>query len=271
MLFPQWQGAGDRPELYRGAVALASSRPDLDWQQLNVATERSKAENSINAYAEVKVQLEQATAFLAHYQPDTLFTLGGDCSVELAPISYLNTRYPDLGVIWFDAHADLQTPETSPSGDLHGMPLRLLLGGGDEKLKGLLASSLHPEQVILAGVRVLDPEEKAVTTRLNLKRLAADDINAAPGLVAETVERLGWRTVYLHVDLDVLDAETFSSLGWPEPGGLSVASLVEALRALHRELEVVGGALTEYLPSPTGHDDAAKAQAVLAALFPGAL
>ena len=90
----------------------------------------------------------------------------------------------------------------------------------------------------------------------------------APGLVAETVKRLGWRTVYLHVDLDVLDPKAFSSLGWPEPGGLSATSLIERLETLHRELGVVGGALTEYLPVPTNHDDLAKAQAVSVALFP---
>ena len=211
MLFPQWQGAGNRPELLQGALELASSQPDLDWQQLEVSAEYSRAEHGVNAYAEVNMQLGRAATFLDRHQPDRLFTLGGDCSVELAPISYLNARYPGLGVIWFDAHADLQTSKTSPSGDLHGMPLRLLLGEGDEELKEPLVSFLRPEQVILAGVRALDPEEEAVITRLNLKRLAADDINAAPELVAETVKRLGWRTVYLHVDLDVLDPKAFSS------------------------------------------------------------
>ena len=110
ILFPQWQGAGNRPELHRGALELAPLRPDLDWQRLDVSAEYSETKYGVNAYAEVNAQLGRATAFLDLHQPDTLFTLGGDCSIELAPISYLNARYPGLGVIWFDAHADLANP-----------------------------------------------------------------------------------------------------------------------------------------------------------------
>ena len=75
---------------------------------------------------------------------------------------------------------------------------------------------------------------------------------------------LGWREVYLHVDLDVLDPGAFSSLGWPEPGGLTVVSLIAALGALHRTLNVVGGGLTEYLPTAgSAHNDAVAALEVL--------
>lgn len=214
LLFPQWQGAGNRPELRRGALELASSRPALKWQQIDVSESFGEAAAGINAYAEVAGQLGGALAFLTRNHPETLFTLGGDCSVELAPVSYLKSRYPNLGVVWFDAHADLQAPETSPSGDLHGMPLRLLLGEGDStsKVRALeqtLPSSIRPEQVVLVGVRALDPEEKEVAARLRLTTLSAAGVNAQPGLVAETVQLLGWREVYLHVDLDVLDRRRF--------------------------------------------------------------
>ena len=163
LLFPQWQGAGNRPKLRRGALELASSRPALKWRQMNVAESFGEAAAGINAYAEVAGQLGEVLAFLKRNHPETLFTLGGDCSVELAPVSYLKSRYPDLGVVWFDAHADLQVPETSPSGDLHGMSLRLLLGEGDSALKALkqtLPSSIRPEQVVLVGVRALDPKKR---------------------------------------------------------------------------------------------------------------
>lgn len=208
----------------------------------------SEATGGVNGYAEVREQLRGALELLERAAPETLFTLGGDCSVELAPISYLNRRYPDLGVVWFDAHADLQVPATSPSGDLHGMPLRLLLGEGEESLKAVLPSSLRPEQVLLAGVRALDPEEKEVIVRLGLTWLTANEIGAKPDLVAETVRQSGWKHLYLHVDLDVLEPSAFASLGWPEPSGLRPEPLRTSLQSLHATCNIVGGGLTEYLP-----------------------
>lgn len=269
LLFPQWQGAGNYPELRRGALGLASSRPALEWQQLEVAKGFSVAAEGINAYTEIAGQLEEAIVFLTRNRPQTLFTLGGDCSVELAPVSYLNTRYPNLGIVWFDAHADLQAPETSPSGDLHGMPLRLLLGEGrgvlESGLKQLLPSFIRPEQIVLVGVRALDQAEEEVVARLDLKALSAAEVNGQPSLITKTLQQSGWRDVYLHIDLDVLDPAGFSSLGWPESGGLTVASLVAALGALHRVFNVVGGGLTEYLPTAgdSEHADAVVALEVL--------
>jgi len=232
---------------------------------MGVAETFSDPMRGINAYAEVAEQLGGVLAFLARNHPETLFTLGGDCSVELAPVSYLNTRYPDFGVVWFDAHADLQAPATTPGGDLHGMPLRLLLGEGKKGIRELLPSFLRPEQVILAGVRALDSVEEEVIARLGLDGLSADEITGQPGLIAERARRFGWRHVYLHIDLDVLGVEAFSSLGWPESGGLTVASLVAALGELQREFNVVGGGLTEYLPTAgdAEHADAAVALTVL--------
>lgn len=169
LLFPQWQGAGNLPALRQGAEHLALERPEANWHPLKVDMGTpAEAENGIRAYRQLKAQLQTVTEFLKAKRPDTLFTLGGDCSVELAPISYLNNRHNNLTVVWFDAHPDLQVPETSPSGDLHGMPLRLLLGDGDEALKQLLPVSLRPEQVVLAGVRMLDSSEEKFVSQGNL-------------------------------------------------------------------------------------------------------
>ena len=264
LLFPQWQGAGERPGLYEGAHTLASQRSDLDWQAVEVSDRQlARTERGVRGYAQLLAQLEQATTLLRAHQPRRIFTLGGDCSVELAPVSYLNARYERLVVVWLDAHADLQTPETSPSGDLHGMPLRLLLGEGEASLKGQPPSFLTPDQVVLAGVRALDPAEAAVVRARGIRTLSATEINDHSGSVVEAARELGPTHIYLHVDLDVLDPGAFSSLGWPEPDGVSVAALETALRALHRKFDVVGGGLTEYLPAD--QSDEAAAERVLSA------
>lgn len=267
LLFPQWQGAGNLPALRQGAEHLALERPEANWHLLKVDMGTpAEAENGIRAYRQLKAQLQTVTEFLKAERPDTLFTLGGDCSVELAPISYLNNRHNNLTVVWFDAHADLQVPETSPSGDLHGMPLRLLLGEGDEALKRLLPVSLRPEQVVLAGVRTLDPSEEKFVSRWQLRRLSAAQLNENPTLIVQALQSAGAQQAYLHVDFDVLDPGEFSSLGWPAPGGMTAAALEQALEILHQEVMVVGGGLTEYLPKRS--EDKRTARRVLDAWLP---
>ncbi len=267
LLFPQWQGAGNLPTLRQGAEHLALERPEANWHPINVDMGTcADAENGIRAYRQLKAQLETATEFLKAKRPNTLFTLGGDCSVELAPISFLNNRCSNLMVVWFDAHADLQLPETSPSGELHGMPLRLLLGEGDKAFKHLLPAFLRPEQVVLAGVRALDPPEEDFMSQRQLRWFSAAQVNEDPELVVQTLRCAGAQQVYLHVDFDVLDPNEFSSFGWPAPRGVTAAALEQALKALHREVTVVGGGLTEYLPK--GSEDEPTARRVLNAWLP---
>ena len=93
-------------------------------------------------------------------RPQRIFTIGGTCGGELAPVAYLNAHYRgDLAVVWLDAHADLNTPESSPSGRFHGMVLRTLLGAGPESLVSLVSRRLAPQQIVLAGVRDFDRDE----------------------------------------------------------------------------------------------------------------
>jgi arginase len=258
-------------------VALAALRPDLSWQRLDIdipvdipvdvpAESLLEIKHGIRAYTLLETQLEQACLFLQARQPTTLFTVGGDCGIELAPVSYLNTRHEQLTVVWFDAHADLQAAETSPSGHLQGMPLRLLLGEGNASLRRLLPSFLEPDQVILAGVRALDPAEEELLERWPMRMVSASEINGHPHTISELVRQSGRSNVYLHVDLDVLEPKQFSSLGWPEPDGVTVQSLMDALTHLHDTLNIVGGGLTEYLPKHP--DDARTVHHVLNAWLP---
>lgn len=256
LLFPQWQGAGDLPSLAAGARRLAELAPDRLWQEVPVDTSGPLAlQDGILGRGPLLRQLEAARSLLSASSPGRLFTLGGDCAVELAPVSHLNARYgPDLSLVWLDAHADLNTPATSPSGTLHGMPLRHLLGEGDPEMLGRLASTLAPERVVLAGVRELDPPEAAFAEARGLARVSADDLNARPTALGDRLLERGARKLYLHLDLDVLDPADFGALGWPTAGGVTLAALLAVLGDLHGRFEVVGGGLTEYLPGAGEHE-----------------
>ena len=86
--------------------------------------------------------------------------LGGDHSIAVGSVSAISKHYNNLGVIWYDAHGDLNIPEESPSGNIHGMPLRILTGEGPKELLELNSNVIKPENIVLIGMRDLDKGEK---------------------------------------------------------------------------------------------------------------
>jgi arginase family enzyme len=187
---------------------------------------------------------------------------GGDCGVELAPVEAAISRFGDrLAVAWLDAHGDLHTPVSSPSGAFHGMVLRALLGDGPGALSP--DKALRPGQVVLAGVRALDPAERDFVRHQRIRLVGVAELAAAPAL-ADAVARTGAEAVYLHVDLDVLDPGEFGAVGFPEPGGLTISRLAAAVRVLAGRFAVAGIGITEY--QPRGPADQAKLAPLLLAL-----
>ncbi|WP_250035610.1 arginase family protein [Paractinoplanes maris] len=226
----QWQGSGspDARRLTEGAAALASMIP-AD-RRVRVPLTDSLAGN----LAAIRSAITEPPAV----------TVGGDCGVELAPIEAALERYGDgLVVVWFDAHGDLHTPESSPSGAFHGMVLRTLLGEGPPELAP--HRTLRPAQVVLAGVRALEPAEKEY---ISDHAIEVADLESLPSVVAAA----GTRAVYLHIDLDVLDPSWFSSVGFPEPDGVRPERLAAAVRALIDRFPLAGLGICEYQPGDPG-------------------
>ncbi|WP_037311390.1 arginase family protein [Amycolatopsis orientalis] len=234
---PQFQGALTEraPELPEGCVALA----ELAGHVLGVPVhyilqnrETSPVADGI-ANREVLTGPNRAAQLAALEAPGgPVLTIGGDCGVELVPIGVARYRFgPGLGVAWFDAHPDLNTAETSPSGAFHGMVLRSLLGEGDPDFAA--NPPVEPGRVVLAGARVFDEAERAAVER----GLVVETADVAAGLS-------GSDKIYVHLDLDVLDPGEFDGLNCPEPGGLTIERLVAMLRGLNG-FEVVGAGITE--------------------------
>jgi arginase len=177
---------------------------------------------------------------------DLVVTAGGDCGVELAPIAAARARHRDrLTVLWIDAHPDVSTPETLPSGSFHGMVLRALLGEGAAPL--VPEEPLAPEQVTLAGVRSFEPGQREYIAEAGIRCYGVEDFESALDAVAGPV--------YVHVDLDVLDPTEFASTCYPEPDGVSLHRLIELLGCVD---DIVGASITEHAP-PEGADEAGDA------------
>src|SRR5690606_19982841 len=147
LFFPQWQGAGQGNRIDQPARLLMESlRPALaSLPIVEIALDSTDILARVDGIWGRDIILRQLNAArdrLAVRTLDRVFTIGGDCGIEVIPVAYLNSRYDDFALIWLDGHADLNTPESSPSGTFHGMPLRVLMGDGDPEFTALVPKPL---------------------------------------------------------------------------------------------------------------------------------
>jgi len=153
--------------------------------------------------------------------------LGGDHSLSVGSIRGA-AKHKRLGLIWVDAHADFNTPETTPSGNIHGMPLAALCGLGDPRLVSLWDETppvLDPKRVAVIGARDLDPGEKRNLREAGVMVQGMEQIDRI-GMVAvleKTIERVSRDVdgIYLSLDMDALDPRHAPGVGTSVPGGLT--------------------------------------------------
>jgi arginase len=168
--------------------------------------------------------LTEQNLALAASLPERPIVLGGCCCAHVGAVEGLATRFGRLAVTWFDAHGDLNTPESSPSGNQWGMPLRMLLDSG----------TVSPEDTVLVGARSLDPPEKEF--------IAATGLRCGPDEVGAALD--GVDAVYVAFDCDVLDPEDEVAAYMPEPGGLSVSESTDMLAGIATARPLAGVGLT---------------------------
>jgi arginase len=152
--------------------------------------------------------------------------LGGDHSVALGTLGGLASLHGPGGVLWFDAHADLNTPATTPSGNVHGMPLAAALGraGAGFEADSWPLPALRPEHVAVIGVRSLDPGERQVVKDDGIAVYTISDIDrrGVEPVLRDAIERVsGAPFVHVSVDLDLVDPDVAPGVGSPLRGGLS--------------------------------------------------
>ena len=190
------------------AMAEAAYLP-LDYPETGVVAEDS---------------LELQTRALAAELPDRPLVLGGCCCAHVGAVEGLAARLDRLALVWFDAHGDLNTPESSPSGNAWGMPLRMIIDAG----------AVNADDVALVGARNLDPPEEAFVRERG--------INDSPEAALEGVD-----CVYVAFDLDVLEPEPAVPF-MPEPDGLSIERAEELLREIAGRGTIAGAGITGATP-----------------------
>ncbi|WP_053364810.1 arginase [Bacillus sp. FJAT-27245] len=153
--------------------------------------------------------------------------LGGDHSIAIGTLAGISKHYKNLGVIWYDAHGDLNTAETSPSGNIHGMPLAVSMGIGHKMLVELggYSPKVRPENIVIIGARALDDGEKELIKEKGIKVYTMHEIDrmGMARVMEETIAYLQSRAdgVHLSLDLDGLDPQDAPGVGTPVIGGIS--------------------------------------------------
>lgn len=156
-------------------------------------------------------------------------TLGGDHSVSMGTVTGNALRGGSagerMGLIWVDAHTDYNTPASSPSGNIHGMPVAHLIGLGDAGLAGLGGGwHMRPEDIVMIGIRSVDGKERDLLREAGIKAYTMKDVDqlGMTRITEETLERLsGVQKLHVSFDADALDPSVAPGVGTPVPGGLT--------------------------------------------------
>ena len=249
VVVPQWQGSGSSRamRLVDGAEAIRGDLPSASTFSVNVPLEAGdELGTGIHRAGSLRLTHERSLAVLAEIEGWAI-TIGGVCGVSLAAIGHANERAKgDMAVVWLDAHPDLNTPETSPSGIFNGMVLRALTGQGVEGL--VPARPVEPSHLVLAGTRSIDPGEDDFLAEHGIQPVLAADLSSPEALLA-AITATGASSVYLHIDVDVLDPGEISGVGYPVPFGVSATALVELIRAIKGRFALAGASITEFAPA----------------------
>lgn len=214
---------------------------DLDVPVRDTLPDEAPKQHYLHQIAKLCEELQQQVhgALTAGRTP---IVLGGDHSIGIGTISGVSRwhreRGEKVGLIWLDAHADLNTPTSSPSGNIHGMPLSVVLGDGHPELTriGGLFTKIAPENCALIGIRTLDAEEKGLVKKSGIRYFTMRELDergmAAVMKEAIAVASKGTAGIHLSFDIDGIDPLYAPGVSTPVTGGFSY-------REAHLALEMI--------------------------------
>lgn len=206
--------------------------------------------NEIKEVNEVLCQ-QVAKAIEDGYRP---LILGGDHAVAIGSVAGVSSKVERMGLIWFDAHGDFNTAETTPSGNIHGMPLAVSLGYGAPELTNIggFVGKVRPEDVVIVGLRDIDSKEREMIKNSGVKAYTMHDVDrmGMKAVMDEAIKILTKNTSGFHIsfDLDVLDPVEASGVGTPVRGGLNYREAHLALEMLAETDRIISLDMVEVNP-----------------------
>lgn len=267
LVWPQWQGAGVESirglfsevpfeEARRGyAVGSAVLNAVLPAHAGPTALVPVSSgdfglgkQDGIEAKEAVVAQLASALEVIGRYSPERILTLGGECSVSVAPFSWLAERYgEDLAVLWIDSHPDVGTPASQYPG-YHAMAVAALIGHGDPDVLHLLPATLDPSRVALVGLHSWTKDDFPNIARWGIRAFRPDDLHRSSQPLLDWLKASGCSRVAIHFDVDVVDSnEIVFGLG-AEPDGLTSDEARRVVADVSAVADVVGLTIAEFIP-----------------------
>src|SRR5699024_9444414 len=264
LVWPQWQGAGREnvslllPELpedlaRRGYVAGAQVLDAMlpahpgPTEVVPVAMDEPNegSTGGIESRSAILASLTEAQEAIARHDPDRILTLGGECSVSVAPFAALAEKYADdLAVVWIDAHPDADTPETGYDG-YHAMAATAVTGHGDQEILDRLPATVDPSRFAYAGLHDGEPDALANVAAWGLKSFGPEDLRESSAPLLEWLATTDARKIAIHLDVDTVDSEEVVLGLGKVPGGLSRAQVHRVIGDLGAHADVVGLTIAE--------------------------
>lgn len=257
LTYPQWQG-GHREIFSLGSKILNFIAPETEEHISEtipiIGSEKEESKEDIKYQNALIEQTTNSKNIILKHKPNKLIVFGGDCLVAQSPLDYLNGIYDDLGVIWFDAHPDISTPEQTD--EAHAMVLGNLLHKGNNKLSDMVENPFDSSQFLYVGLveeKMSTYEKKAVEDN-KVNYINAEDKNNVQKVNKWVEEnKIGHLAIFL--DLDVLSPKEFRSIMPAEPylenfapaiGNMTFQQISDIINAVN--VEQVSIIITEYMP-----------------------
>jgi arginase len=272
LVWPQWQGVGTvsvrefaaefpldvgRRGYAVGSAVLEAVLPPHDGPTVTVPvsmTDEGLAErDGVEAKAIVVKQLVRALEIIRQHNPARIATLGGECSVSVAPFSALADRYgDDLAIVWIDSHPDVGTGESQYPG-YHAMAVSALAGYGDPDVVAVLPSTVTADRIALVGLHSWSEDDYPNVAAWGLQSFSPDELRESSRALLDWLAATGCSRVAIHFDVDTIDSnEILLGLG-AEPGGLTGAQVRRIVADIDQAVDVVGFTIAEFIPRQVMH------------------
>lgn len=272
LLCPQWQGAGTssveafasefplgvaRRGYAVGTAVLEAVLPPHEGPTVTAPVAMSddglEERDGVEAKAVILEQLAGALEVIRRHDPARIVTVGGECSVSVAPFSELARRYgDDLAIVWIDAHPDVGTPESEYPG-YHAMAVATLTGHGDPDVQELLPATVSPDRVALVGLHSWADDDFPNIAEWGIQSFGPDELRESAQPLLDWIAATGCSRVAIHFDVDAVDSnEIVLGLGI-EPDGLTSTEVRRIVADIDGAVDVVGFTIAEFIPRQVMH------------------
>lgn len=264
--------SGEGPTVVKQSPEMQAleQKRQVQWHSMiaPTATQKRKDENVRLLCVELAKQVSELVK-----DKKSFCVVGGDHACAIGTWSGVYDamhKEGDLGLIWIDAHMDSHTPETTPSGNIHGMPLASLLGYGYPTLTSVLndAPKIKSKNLCLIGVRSYEAGEAALLKRLNVKVFFMEEVEERgfATILQEAVAHVTQHATFygVTIDMDALDPRDAPGVDVPEAGGIRLVEMLEGLKKIINDKKLIGTELVELNPT---RDQERKTEQAMAAIL----